>query len=109
MFVGVTSEHMQTLQGVLGDGVTGHHAADGYAHSQLGLLSHHILVLGLLQAADPTGVGAVQLLIQLLAGQSGLAGVDKDDVIAAVSVGGEFRSVRAAKNFRSLNSTGSVG
>src|SRR5699024_5093856 len=53
-----------------------------------GLLLHHILVLGLLQAAHPAGVGAVHLLLQLLAGEGGLGGVDDDHVVAAVGVGG---------------------
>ena len=46
-----------------------------------------MLVLGLLEAADPTGVGAVVLLLELLAGEDSVLGVDDDDVIAAVDVG----------------------
>ncbi len=40
------------------------------------------------QAAHPAGVGAIVLLLHLVAGEDGLAGVDDDDVVAAVGVGG---------------------
>ena len=85
-----TAENLQAGQGVLGDDVPGHHAANSQLHGQLRLLLHESAVLGLLQTADPAGVGAIVLLLQLLAGQNGLLGVDDDDVIAAVGVGGVF-------------------
>ena len=88
MLVSITSIDVQTLQGVLGNGVAGHHAADGHAHSQLGLVLHQDAILGLLQTADPTGVSTIVLILHLVTGQNSLAGVDNDDVIAAVSVGG---------------------
>ena len=78
---------VQTLQGVLGDDVAGHHATHGHTHGDLGLLLHQQAVLGLLQAAHPAGVGAVVLLLQLLAGQNSLLGVDDHDEVAAVGVG----------------------
>ena len=81
-------EDAQTLQLPLRDGVLLQHAADGEPHGQLGLLLHQDLVLGLFQTAGVTGVGAVVLLLQLLAGEDGVLGVDDDDVIAAVNVGG---------------------
>ncbi len=79
---------VQTLQGILGDDVAGHHAADGHAHSQLGLVLHQDAVLGLLQTAHPTGVGTIVLLLHLVAGEHSLARVDDDDVVTAVGVGG---------------------
>mgnify|MGYP003331045341 CR=1 FL=1 len=85
--MGIAGIDVQTLEAVLGDGVAGHHAADGDAHGKLGLLLHQDAVLGLLETADPTGVGAIVLLLQLLAGENGLGGVDDDDVVAAVGVG----------------------
>ena len=57
-------------------------------HGDLGLLLHQQAVLGLLQAAHPAGVGAVVLLLHLVAGEDGLAGVDDDDVVTAVGMGG---------------------
>ena len=78
---------VQAGQRILGDDVAGHHAADGHTHGQLGLLLHQQAVGGLLQAAHPAGVGAVVLLLQLLAGQNGLLGVDDDHEIAAVGMG----------------------
>ena len=88
---------LQTGQRVLGDDVAGHHAADSHAHSQLRLLLHQDAVLGLFQTANPTGVGAVVLLLGLLAGQNGLLSVDDDDEVAAVSVRGVLGLVLTAQ------------
>ena len=88
MIVLLAGVDVQTLQRVLGDDVAGHHAADGHAHGQLGLVLHQDAVLGLLQTTHPAGVGTVVLLLHLVAGQDGLAGVDDDDVVAAVGMGG---------------------
>ena len=82
-----TGEDAQALELPLGDGVLLQHAANGQTHRELGLLLHQGLVLGLLQAAGVTGVGTVVLLLQLLAGEDGVLGVDDDDVIAAVDMG----------------------
>ena len=79
-------EDSQALELPLGDGVLLKHAADCKTHCELGLLGHKGLVLGLLQAAGITGVGTVVLLLQLLAGEDCVLGVDDDDVIAAVNV-----------------------
>ena len=78
---------VQAGQRILGDDVAGHHAADGHTHGQLGLLLHQQAVGSLLQAAHPAGVGAVILLLQLLAGQNGLLSVDDHDVVTAVGMG----------------------
>ena len=45
-----------------------------------------MLVLGLLKAANPTGVSAVVLLLQLLAGQNCVLSVDDDDIVTAVNM-----------------------
>ena len=79
---------MQALHSVAGDGVLGHHTLDSHAHRHIGLLLHQDAVGGLLQAAHPAGVGAVVLLLHLVAGEDGLAGVDDDDVVTAVGMGG---------------------
>ena len=95
-------------------GVLGQHTLNSQLHSVVGTLLHHDASLGLLQAADPTGNTVVALLVQLLAGQDSLVGVDDDDVVAAVDVGGEVDLVLAAQDVSSLNSgtaqglTGSV-
>ena len=81
-------EDAQTLQLPLGDGVLLQHAADSQTHGQLGLPLHEGLVLGLLQAAGVAGVSTVVLLLELLAGEDGFLGVDDDDVVTAVNVGG---------------------
>ena len=84
----LTGINVKTLQGVLGDDVAGHHAAHGHTDGHLGLFLHENAVLGLLQAAHPAGVGAVILLLHLVAGEDGLAGVDDNDIVAAVGMGG---------------------
>mgnify|MGYP000192492260 FL=1 len=77
------------------DGVRGDHALDSVGHGLVAVLSHQGLVLGLLQAADPAGMSAMELLLQLLAGQDSLIAVDDDDVVTAVNVGGESGLVLA--------------
>ena len=105
---------VQTGQSVLAQGVLGQHALDGQLNGVVGAGSHHVAGLGLLQTADPAGHTVVLLLLGLLAGQNSLVGVDDDDVIAAVNVGGEVDLVLAAKQVSGGNSgtaqglTGSV-
>ena len=89
-------EDAQTLELPLGDGVLLQHAAHGQTHRELRLSLHQGLVLGLLETAGVTGVGTVVLLLQLLAGQDGVLGVDDDDVVAAVNVRGVVGLERAA-------------
>ena len=81
---------VQASESVPAEGVLGQHPPDGQLHGQLGTGLHQGAVLDFLQAAHPAGVGAVVLLIQLLAGEHGLLGVDDDDVVAAVGVGSEL-------------------
>ena len=69
-----TCEDAQTLELPLSDGVLLKHAADSKAHCQLGLGLHKDLVLGLFQTAGITGVSAVVLLLQLLAGENSILG-----------------------------------
>ena len=87
------------------DGVRGDHALDSVGHGLVAVLSHQGLVLGLLQAADPAGMSAMELLLQLLAGQDSLIAVDDDDVVTAVNVGGESGLVLAAQDDSSLAAT----
>ena len=87
MLVLSTSIDVNTAQSSLAQGVLGQHALDSHAHSQSGVLLHQDAVGGLLQAAGPTGVVAIELLSALVAGQDSLASVDDDDVVAAVGVG----------------------
>ena len=105
---------VQTGQCVLAQGVLGQHALDGQLHSVVGAVLHHDAGLGFLQTADPAGNAVVGLLLQLLAGQNSLVGVDDDDEVTAVNVGSEIDLVLAAQDVCSLDSgtaqglTGSV-
>ena len=100
----ITLVQVQAGQRGLAQAVLGQHALHSHLHGQLGLLSHQDAVGGLLQAAHPAGVGAVDLLGALLAGQDSLAGVDDDDVVAAVSVGGVSDFAFAAQQVSSPDS-----
>ena len=79
-------EDSQALELPLSDGVLLKHAADCKTHCQLRAICHQVLVLSLLQAADPAGVSTIVLLLELLAGQDCVLCVDDDDVIAAIDV-----------------------
>ena len=89
---------LETVDGVAAKGVLGEHALDGQLESEGGTLGHEGLVLDLFQTADPAGVTAVELLVQLAAGEDGLVGVDDDDEVAAVNVGGEIGLDLAAQD-----------
>ena len=104
-----TLVQVQAGHAVLAQGVLGQHALDSDFHSVVGAGLHHVASLGLLQAADPAGNTVVLLLIQLLAGQNSLVGVDDDDEIAAVNVGSEINLVLAAQNVSSDDSSAAQG
>ena len=82
------AEHAKPLELPVGDGVLLEHAAHGQTHGQLGLLLHQTVIAGLLESAGVAGVGAVVLLLELLARQDRLLGVDDDDIVAAVNMRG---------------------
>ena len=100
---------VQAGHGLGAQGVAGNHALDGVGHSLVAGFRHQGLVLGLLQAADPAGMGAMELLLQLLAGQDSFVAVDDDDMIATVNVGGESGLVLAAQDDSSLGSNAAEG
>ena len=56
-----------------------------------------IAQVGGLQAADPAGVAAVQLVLHLGAGDFDFLAVHHDDAVAVVHVGSEFGLVLAAQ------------
>ena len=89
--VAVQAGHSLSAQGV-----GRNHALNSVGHSLIAGFSHQSLILGFLQAADPAGMSAMELLLQLLAGQDSLIAVDDDDVVTAVNVGGESGLVLAA-------------
>ena len=92
-----TLEQLQTSHGSSADGVLREHALDGQLHGELGTLGHEGLVLRFLQTADPAGMTAIILLLQLAAGENSLLDVDDDDVVAAVNVRGEIGLQLAAQ------------
>ena len=97
MLVLTAAINLQAGQRILTDDVLGQHTTNGQLHGQLGTLAHQSAVLDFLQAADPAGVVARVLLIQLLAGQNGLLSVDDDHTVTAVGVGGELGLMLAAQ------------
>ena len=104
LVVSRTCIYVQTGEGLVTDGVVGKHSLNSELHSLLGTGSHEGLVVDLLETADVTGVVTVELLLELLTGKYSLSCIYDDNVLAAVSVRGEFGSVLAAKNIRSLYS-----
>ena len=66
-----------------------HHALDRLLDDALGEFARHDGAGGaFLDAADIAGVVVIDLLLQLLAGQHHLGGVDDDDIVAAIHDGG---------------------
>ena len=95
---------VQTAQAVAAQSVLGQHALDGQLHSVVGAVVHHNASLGFLQTADPAGYTVVGLLVQLVAGENSLVGVDDDDIVTAINVGGEINFVLAAEQVSSDDS-----
>ena len=62
-----------------------------------------------LQVADVAGVVLIQLLVQLVAGENCLIGVDDDDKIAASHMGGEDRLMLASQQGGSLSGYAAQG
>ena len=79
---------LQALQLGSAQLVLAQHALHGQLEGELRALGHQVAVLGLMETAGIAGVGAVVLLVQLLAGEQGLVRVDDDDEITAIHVGG---------------------
>ena len=52
------------------------HTLNSQFHGEVALLGHQGAILDFLQVADVAGVVLIQLLVQLVAGENGLIGVD---------------------------------
>ena len=74
------------------------------AEGKVALLGHQGAILDLLQAARIAGMIAINLVVQLLAGQHELIGIDHDDIIATVTVRGEGGLMLAAQHRGDLGS-----
>ncbi len=74
------------------------HAAHGVLEDALGMTPLEQLALGaVLDAAGMAGVPVEAALIELVAGQLHLVGIDDDDVVAHVHMRGEGRQMLAAQ------------
>jgi len=71
------------------EAVVGNHSLDGTFDNEFGMATAAGLGRLGLVATDETGVAHVLLLDFLLAGKDGLFGIDDNDVIAGIDVGGE--------------------
>ncbi|CAD5956182.1 protein of unknown function [Streptomyces sp. KY75] len=85
-----------TAQGVLGD-----HAADGLLDGLLGVLREKLVVAHRTETAREARVAVRHLLGLLVARQVNLVGVDDDDEVAHVHVGGVDRLVLTSEEVRS--------
>ena len=98
------SVNKELLGHLVAEGALGQHSANRLAERELALVGHQLAIGDLLESACVAGVIVVDLLIQLLAGKDELVGVDDDDVVAAVAVGGEGGLMLSAKHGRHLRS-----
>ena len=105
----ITLVQVQAGQSVAADAVLGQPTLDSQLHSIVGAVLHHDAGLGLLQTADPAGYTVVALLIQLVAGQNSLVGVDDDDIVTSFNVGSEINFVLAAQQVGGDNSSAAQG
>lgn len=86
--------HLHTAQTVAGD-----HTLNSLDHDALGMCAfQNLLGRALLDAARVAGVPVVDLVVALVAGHLHLVGVDDDDIVTHVHVGGEGRLVLAAQD-----------
>ena len=90
-------KNLQTAELPLLGGVLRQHSADGKRHRERRAGRHQTVVPGLLETAGVTGVGAVVLLGELVAGENGILRVDDDDEVAAVNVRGVIDLALAAQ------------
>ncbi|EGE55630.1 hypothetical protein RHECNPAF_890042 [Rhizobium etli CNPAF512] len=88
----------QVLHLATAERATRNHAFDGLFEDALRKAAFDDLARGaLLDAAGVTGVPVVDLVGILLAGENDLVGIDDDDVVAVVNMGGEGCLVLAAQ------------
>ena len=85
------------------------HTLNSQFHGEVALLGHQGAILDFLQVADVAGVVLIQLLVQLVAGENGLIGVDDDDKIASIHMGGEDRLMLASQQGGSLSGYAAQG
>src|SRR5690606_35372189 len=96
-----TGINTQVLELGAGQRAARHHAAHGVLDDALGETTlEHFAHRAVLDAAGIAGVPVEALVIELLAGELHLVGIDDDDVVAHVLVGGEGRQVLAAQTGR---------
>ena len=87
----------------VGEAVLGEHALDGVGDQELGATLAHGGGGAAVGGADPAGVEHVGLVLFLGAGEADLVGVDHDDVVTGVDVGGVGGLVTAAENIGDLD------
>ena len=84
--------------------VLGHHAFDGVGDELFRLLGPDLGDGAIFFAAFPAGIGHEFFVEFFGAGEANLFGVDHDDEITRIQVGGENRFVLAAQDVRHLDS-----
>ena len=94
-----TSIHFELGELVIAESGVGQHAADCFLENSYRLAGAERLQRFGFETTRITGVMAVKLLGFFLAGDFDFLGVDDNDKVATVHVGGEFRLVLSAQNF----------
>ena len=92
-----TGVDLELLEKLGGQAVLRQHAFDCGGDDVFRLLCQHLAQGLFLQTAGMVGVLVIHLLVELLSGNLDLIGVDNDDEVAHVHVGGEFRLVLATQ------------
>src|SRR6185369_14332126 len=89
--------HPQLLLNLTAERVLRQHAHDGLLDDAVGLLLHQVTDRAGPQTARVTRVPVGELVLQLVATDGDLVGIDDDDEVATVDIWGERRLVLAAQ------------
>ena len=92
------SVNLESAEACSTDFVLGKHSLDGKLNSHFGLGCHKGAILDGLETADISGVMIIHLLVELLAGEDDLFGIDNNDAFAAIDVRSVFGTVFAVQN-----------
>ena len=80
--------------------VFGKHALHGFIDSEIALFGQQFLIRNFFQAADVAGVIPIEFIFRLLSRQDHFIGVDDDDEIARIDVGGKGGFIFSAEHGR---------
>ena len=89
MGMGAALVNLELAVNIAAEAVVRNHSLDGFLKQELWVLLANSLRIGLLLAANESGVAAVDLVRLLLAAENDMLRIDDDDIISGIHVGGE--------------------